>query len=137
MILAYDAEWQYPAITEQHAYLQAKRFLPRCAEAVYIGFPWATLFDAVARKASHLSHLEDELATLVAQVPDNVRVVTVCQHIDLEKYLGFLKRSGITDVFWSHALAKGNFLPNSRVRAWPCGRHIEPMVFNPVTGLDW
>ncbi len=119
MILAYDAEWQYPAITEQHAFLQAKQFLPQSSDAVYIGFPWATLFDAVTRKASHVSHLEDELASLVAKIPDNVRLVTVCQHIDLEKHLGFLKRSGITDVFWSHARANGSFLRNSRIRAWP------------------
>jgi len=119
MILAYDAEWQYPAITEQHAFQQAKQLLPQSSDVVYIGFPWATLFDAVARKASHLDHLEDELATLVAKIPDDMRVVTVCQHIDLEKHLGFLERSGITDVFWSHARGKGHCLRNSRIRAWP------------------
>lgn len=119
MIFAYDAEWQYPAITEQHAYLQAKQLLPQSSEAVYVGFPWATLFDAVARQASHLAHLEGELDKLKDYIPEGVRVVTVCQHINLEKHLGFLKRFGITDVFWAHARGQGSFLPGSRVRAWP------------------
>ncbi|WP_439509883.1 exostosin domain-containing protein [Marinimicrobium koreense] len=119
MILAYDAEWQYPAVTEQHAYQQALKYLPETDRAVYIGFPWATLFDAEARGASHLAHLKDELEHLKSKVPDGRRVVTVCQHIDLRKHLRFMVDFGVTDVFWSHATGEGEMLPGCGIRAWP------------------
>lgn len=137
MIIAYDADWQHPAITEQHAYVQAKKYLPRTSRVAYVGFPWATLFDATARKATHLAHLEEELATITAQIPADVRVVTVCQHIDLEKHLHFLKRCGITDVFWSHARTRGEFLFNSRIRAWPFPLYpVQQFVPKPFAERD-
>ncbi|WP_111640770.1 exostosin domain-containing protein [Marinimicrobium alkaliphilum] len=119
MFVVYDAEWQFPAITEQHAYHQAVKYLPTSDNAVYVAFPWATLFDAEARGAVHLAHLKDELLALKSQIPVGKRVVTVCQHIDLLKFLHILSDFGITDVFWSHAVGKGTFLPGSSIRSWP------------------
>jgi len=119
MILAYDADWQYPAITEQHAFHQASKYLPDCDSAVYVAFPWATLFDAEARGAAHLNHLTQELVQLKQNVPPGCRVVTVCQHIDLLKHLHFMVDFGISDVFWSHATDKGQNLLDSGIRVWP------------------
>lgn len=119
MIIAYDADWQFPAITEEHAYRQAVRYLPESDSAVYIGFPWATLFDAEARSVVHFGHLKHELVQLKSQIPSGRRVVTVCQHIDLRKHLHFLIELGITDVFWSHATTKGDLLPGTEIQSWP------------------
>ena len=46
--LAHDADWQYPAVTERHAFEQMRATLgdaPKVTNAVYFGFPFATLID--------------------------------------------------------------------------------------------
>src|SRR5690606_20457634 len=51
-LIYYDAEWQFPAITEQHAFMQVSRQRFTSNNLVYFGFPWATLFDLLnGRKA--------------------------------------------------------------------------------------
>jgi glycosyltransferase involved in cell wall biosynthesis len=101
-IISHDADWQYPAITEEHAYRRALESLPEVEGVVYLGFPWATLID-------RLWYSKDARALLVAlknlsrRVKPGSRVVTVCQHIRLLDHMQLLAEAGITDVFWSHA----------------------------------
>ena len=38
-------DWQWPAITEKNALSKIIEFSDLFEDAVYIGFPWATLFD--------------------------------------------------------------------------------------------
>ena len=60
-ILAYDAEWHYPEITEQHAFFQADKLLPEVPGVIYFGFPWATLIERLNSKQSSADSLNEVL----------------------------------------------------------------------------
>lgn len=76
----HDADWQYPAITEQHAYHRVRDILPEVEGWVYLAFPWATLIDLVWH-GKNAEHLLRPLRTLAGRLEDGARVATVCQHI--------------------------------------------------------
>lgn len=106
-IIAYDKDWQYPAITEKHAFIALKRSwrLQHASYRIYIAFPWATLIDHLQCQSQHASdwyRLIHEFSAKVADPSANQRRVTVCQHIKLNEYLELFSRVGITDIFWSH-----------------------------------
>lgn len=101
-ILAYDADWQLPARTEQYAFEQlAKRGIasPSCA---FVAFPWASLIDGLARGTVLGERLTKALDKLKKPVGKK-RIVTVCQHIKFRDYLHLFEKAGITDLFASHA----------------------------------
>lgn len=102
-IIAHDADWQFPAITERHAFEKAREFLPFVPDVCYLAFPWATLIDHLNRDSDGVEELLENLQAL--RVPDAgyKRVVTVCQHIHMERYTDIFAEAGVTDVFWSHA----------------------------------
>lgn len=103
-MVALDQDWQFPAITEQHAY---HRMLSGQAElppgTLYVAFPWATLIDKLDRKAKDRDLHLDRFEQFCARLPRNLRKVTVCQHIRGHLYLDLFRQAGIGDVFWSHA----------------------------------
>jgi hypothetical protein len=102
-ILALDAHWQYPAITEQHAFHRMQRLGGLPPGVTYVAYPWATLIDKLqggARDAdSHLRLYRD----LCRRLPPKDTAITVCQHIHLQRYLWLFREAGIRHVFWSHA----------------------------------
>ena len=108
-VYGYDANWQYPAITEQHAFRQMKEIFSRKAineQVAYIGFPWATLIDLKRQKAlqtERISELETELAILVEQVGVRKKIITVCQQVYALQFPRLFEFAGITDLFWTHA----------------------------------
>lgn len=108
-IFAFDEDWQYPAVTEQHAYLQMRKKagsgfqLPE--DTAYLAFPWATLIDL----STHAQNRSDKIATLKTQLgllrtalAPYRRILTVCQHIRLREHIHLFADAGVTDVFWSH-----------------------------------
>ena len=103
-VLSLDCYWQKPAITEQYAFEKVEFFHDRTFDdLVYLAFPWATLFDLYDRnQGSVYKKLKNFLHQITSQIPSSSRVVTVCQHIRLERHKHFLIDSGVTDVFWSH-----------------------------------
>lgn len=111
--LAHDADWQYPAITEEHAYRCAIESLPQVEGVCYFGFPWATLIDRLWH-GKDATGLLDSLKRLTTRLKPGSRVVTVCQHIRLLDHIDILAEAGITDVFWSHAVAGQTFAPSQR-----------------------
>src|SRR5690606_38503023 len=52
-LMALDADWQFPAITEQHALHRLTALSSRLdgAGAVYVAYPWATLIDKIHGRA--------------------------------------------------------------------------------------
>ncbi|MGP9805416.1 exostosin domain-containing protein [Paracoccus sp. NSM] len=103
-IIGLDAEWQFPAITEQHAFhrLAATGLnLPRAP--LYVAFPWATLIDKLQTRAADAADFMAELDRVCAVLPEGRRRVTVCQHIFARKYQYLFDMAGISDVFWPHA----------------------------------
>ncbi|GJL96296.1 MAG: hypothetical protein DHS20C06_01130 [Hyphobacterium sp.] len=105
-IVAFDAHWQHPAITEQHAFNQIRLLAVRGGTTAYLGFPWATYIDVSNHNkadSKRLSAMRDGLGRAVEEVAGHERVVTVCQHIHMLDFPELFEAAGITDVFWSHA----------------------------------
>jgi hypothetical protein len=112
-VIAHDANWQYPAITEQHAYLSIRDRLDFAhPDSVYFGFPWATLFDLVSHNRDQSYQLMEVLQSYAKLLRNHKRVVTVCQHIHMLRFQEIFFRLGITDIFWSHAIKGQNRLPS-------------------------
>jgi hypothetical protein len=49
-LIVYDHDWQYPAITEKHAYHRMLEVMHEQKNIVYVAFPWATLIDLLNNK---------------------------------------------------------------------------------------
>lgn len=102
-IVAYDFNWQYPAITEQHAFERAKALLPYSKSCIYVAVPWATFIDELNTKKS----TEDGFLPILHRIKQHTKeyavVATVCQHVFAFKYLWLFEQCGITHLFWSHA----------------------------------
>lgn len=102
-ILSYDSNWQYPAITEQHAFHQISQQGSVPDGVTYVAYPWATLIDKLHRQTSDLqSHLA-HFRAFCAKIPKDTIKVTVCQHIKMKDELELFQLAGITEIFWSHA----------------------------------
>lgn len=126
--IAHDAEWQHPAITEQHAFNRMRAELPppRAGQTcLYLGFPFASLVDLHAILGPNHARtraLQAKLDALVPQMQGYERVVTVCQHIRTGQFAGILAKAGVTDVFWSHAAIGATTFANApsvRVHPFP------------------
>ncbi len=102
--IAYDADWQTPAKTEQYVYECLKESEVRLEGAVYVAFPWASLIDGLARDTDLGHRLLHEYEKIVLQLKyiTAKRVVSVCQHIKFRDYAHLFQRAGITDLFVSH-----------------------------------
>jgi hypothetical protein len=129
-ILAFDSDWQYPAITEQHAYSQCLKLLPSIPNILYLAFPWATLIDQLMRKVS-ADRLVAALEYVQGQTKDAKAVITVCQHIHMLKFQHLFAQAGITHIFWTHAVQGQNFLPAYK------NIHILPFPLFPVQTPDF
>ena len=137
-LVAHDGDWQHPAITERHAFVQMQRLLPPQPErrTVYLGFPWATLIDLsiyAPHRADRITALQARLAQAVealrATGPHD-RIVTVCQHIDMRPLAGLFRAAGVTDIFWSHAVIGQTRLPEAPQIA------LHPFPLYPVQRPD-
>jgi hypothetical protein len=103
-IIAFDADWQFPAVTEQHAFCSVSSVSGGDPSSfVYVAFPWATLIDKIQRKSSDADMHLDRFEKFIAFLPRAVRKVTVCQHIHGKQFIELFRQAGIDDVFWSHA----------------------------------
>lgn len=132
-VFGYDAEWQYPAITERHAFSRAQDLLTTSgANANYVGFPWATLIDFLFHKpeAEESKRLMTVLKDLSQTVVRKKVMITVCQHIFMLEFQELFHDLGITDVFWSHAV-KGQ----DRMPKYP-HINIHPFPLYPVQTPD-
>lgn len=117
-VVAFDGRWQFPAVTEEHAYQRALTALPVAADSVYLAFPWATLIDLVVHKPDDVPSLLNELRSLKPMLAGRASVVTVCQHIFLKRCLSYFAEMGVTDIFWSHAI-QGEAVLGQGVRIHP------------------
>ncbi|WP_298036027.1 exostosin family protein [uncultured Desulfuromonas sp.] len=129
-VVGYDADWQFPAITEKQAYTKAVELLPEVPGVVYFGFPWATLIDRLANGTADAEVLKDTLYGFRSELKKFKRVVTVCQHILMLDFQDLFIDLGVTDIFWTHAVkGQESLSKNSDVR-------IHPFPLFPVQALD-
>ncbi|QOC23778.1 exostosin family protein [Wenzhouxiangella sp. AB-CW3] len=128
-IVSFDRDWQYPAITEQHAFEMMKRHSSIIPDrAVYVAFPWATLIDKVNTRAGDAALYLNRLDEFCRSIPKKAVKVTVCQHIYAKKYARFFEQAGITHLFWSHATSD-DVLENEQAS---CSMRILPFPLYPV-----
>lgn len=123
-VLAFDGNWQYPAITEKHAFTKARELLPKGDSngAVYFGFPWATLIDQYLHVPDDAARLRKALEQYAPALKNYEKVVTVCQHVHMLDYQDLFIDIGVTDIFWSHAVAHQTTLPQAesiRIHPFP------------------
>lgn len=116
-LIAHDADWQFPAVTEAHAWRRMRDAPLGGTPGAYVGFPWATLIDRIENRAPGVEALLGALDALPA--PVGGPVATVCQHVGLARHAHLLERAGVTDVFWSHAPRGARLGGGGRIRAHP------------------
>lgn len=122
-IVAYNQDWQFPAITEKCAYtniLKKKSLIAR--DCTYLAFPWATLIDKLGNNPEDSQKLLSALEALIPKSTGKRRIITTCQHIRMLQFIKYFKKVGITDIFWSHAV-KGQPIaptePEIRIHPFP------------------
>lgn len=130
-LIAYNEQWQYPAITEQHAFIKVRQFIPRMDSSIcYFGFPWATLIDHIQANGGAVDALKKHLYSFKDDLAKYRRIVTTCQHIYLPRFIELFEDLGVTDIFWSHAVKGQPFLEG-------VGRiTIHPFPLFPVQAID-
>ena len=117
-VVAFDGEWQYPAITEQRAFQLCLEKLPAAPDSIYVGFPWASLIDHLNNGTSKGRQLLQALDALLPQLQGYRRRFTTCQQLFFQQYRWLLDRTGITDVFWPHATIYDDD-PSLRIHPFP------------------
>ena len=131
-LIAHNADWQFPAITELHAFAKVRELVPYVSGVCYLAFPWATLIDQVNAKFDRGQALSETLRNLAVHDCTYDRVVTVCQHIHMHQYAEILTGAGVTDVFWSHATKGQDEIVASDGRTL----RVHPFPLYPVQALD-
>ena len=125
-ILAYDHDWQFPAITEQHAFHRVRASGGAPAGVTYVAYPWANLIDKLQTRAPdahiHLSRFRE----FAGRLPRDTVRVTVCQHIKMRDYLYLFETCGIGHIFWSHATKSDTAISAEE------GVRIHPFPLYPV-----
>lgn len=117
-IVAYDCNWQFPAITEQHAFERLNQDLHlrnNDGSVVYLAFPWATLIDNLMHNKKNPGRAEffrQKLLSLRPKLRGARTIVTTCQHIHMLRYQDLFQDMGVTDIFWSHATKGQESLPD-------------------------
>lgn len=130
-IISYNSEWQYPAITEKHAFDSLLNSNIKFKDGVvYFAFPWATLIDLLQVSSDQLWKLQAKLSFFAEELKGFEKVVTVCQHIWFKKYLHIFELAGVTDIFASHATPDDFKYNNSR------SIKIYPFQLYPVQQVD-
>lgn len=120
-VIAFPYQWQVPAATEKAAYENVLLFQTSLQDTAYIGFPWATLIDAINKDSPIQWLLLDKLKLLRNHVRalNHRKLATVCQHIYAYKFMILFNYLGITDLFWSHATIKSKLIEDIRIHAFP------------------
>ena len=111
-VVAFNDDWQFPAITEKNAFdriLDSSSKIPN--GVVYVGFPWATLIDKIQNKTSDAHVYIDIFERFCRLLPKETKKITVCQHIHGKNYEYLFRQAGINHVFWSHATHSDNQKP--------------------------
>ncbi|MEM9667538.1 MAG: exostosin family protein [Pseudomonadota bacterium] len=117
-LYAYPFHWQLPAATEKAAF-EAMKEIEGEIKFQYFGIPWATIIDGVRAKSPRVGEILSALRTLCASAPTGERRATVAQHIHAVRFIELFKAAGITDLFWSHAVAGQRDIEGIAIHPFP------------------
>lgn len=101
-IYAFDRGWQFPAITEQHAYHRIREIGGAAPGTAYVAYPWATLIDKLDVQAPDAQAHLDSFRVFCLGLPKARIKLTVCQHIKLPAFRYLFGEAGVSHVFWAH-----------------------------------
>lgn len=116
---ALDTGWQYPAITEEHAFRRLEAMGGLSEGLVYVAYPWATLIDHLQAKGAEAELQMELFEAFCAGLPDGCTRVTVCQHVLLRHFLYLFRQAGIDHVFWSHTSEADQEAKTPRLHPFP------------------
>ena len=102
-IVVFDRDWQFPAVTEQHAYHQMRDQGSIPDGTTYVAFPWANLIDKLQTRAADTNDHLRAFRQFCETLPTDTHLVTVCQHILMKRFLYLFRECGISTIFWTHA----------------------------------
>lgn len=102
-ILAYDHDWQFPAVTEQHSYHQLRDLGVVPEGVTYVAYPWANLIDKLQTQAHDAQYHLAQFRRFCRMLPQGTARVTVCQHIKMQEFMYLFEEAGIQNIFWTHA----------------------------------
>lgn len=129
-IVAYDKNWQFPAITEQYAFQKLREHGVYDKDSVYVAFPWATLIDLLHTKKPGSDILMETLDVIRKKISGKRSAITVCQHVLMPRFQKVFADLGITDVFWTHAIKGQSHFPDYH------GIRIHPFPLYPVQAVE-
>jgi hypothetical protein len=101
-IITHDRAWQYPAITEQHAFHRMRESRPLPCGVRYVAYPWATLIDKLNTDAPDAQDELKRFHRFCTQIPRDGERFTICQHILMRRFEHLFRLAKIDHVFWSH-----------------------------------
>ena len=125
-IHAYDRGWQFPAITELHAYRRIRDTGGVPPGVAYVAYPWATLIDKLDVQAADAQMYLDSFHAFCLSLPEDVIRISVCQHILMPRFRHLFAAAGIEHLFWSHATHA------DRQAAAPVRPRVYPFPLYPV-----
>ena len=130
--------WQFPAKTEADAYevhqSMVRQNIDEAKKQVhlYIGLPWATFIDKTRFPSAIIRLFGSRVSALkefTHQLGYELKVHTVCQHINWQKILPFADQIGITELWIAHKTkgldiakienAVGQIINKIPLHAWP------------------
>ena len=119
-VIRFDSYWQEPAKTEKAAYEAICNESNSYLNAyTYFAFPWASLIDAFQAKSLNRWELLAALRYASQEIPNNSRVITVCQHIYAFNYIKLFASTGVTDLFSPHKLLSQSKLEGVNLHPFP------------------
>jgi hypothetical protein len=117
-LYAFPYRWQTPAKTELWAY---EKCLVQENVNIYeqfFCFPWAALVDFLKHNQPTKAKFFID-ALNVAPPKMAVKRITFCQHIYALDLLPFLKKLGITDIYWSHKIKGQDEIEGIKLHPYP------------------
>jgi hypothetical protein len=130
-IHAFDRGWQFPAITEQHAYHRIRALGGAPPGVAYVAYPWATLIDKVQVRAADAEAHLDSFRAFCLGLPEAPVKVTVCQHILMRDFAHLFAEAGVSHVFWSHT-TQADLAAGGGEEAAGQGLRLYPFPLYPV-----
>ncbi len=132
-LTACDSDWQYPAITEQHAFKKIRELANVPDNAVYVAYPWATLIDKIQTQAKDIRRHLEIFREFCRQLPQDRVKITVSQHIFSRRFLHLFEQAGIDHIFWTHATKED---AAAAAASPPSSPSLHPFPLYPVQQLD-
>ncbi len=136
-VIAWDDDWQYPNITEKHAFDRIRELPLKLDNIRYLAFPWATYVDQKIKTPEASERLREALKKVSARLSPRDHVITVCQHISMDRIIDEMIEAGVNHVFWTHHVKPAHDkLSHKNISIRPFPLYPVQMIEDPVAGPE-